>query len=91
MVARKDSGIDKTLKYMKSKQYKKIIANAQEEFKSICNRDVQFFNMGKECFRGYVLRMIDEKIQSYKNISLNDTIIKTDCLEELKEVLEIKK
>jgi hypothetical protein len=34
-----------------------------------------------------VEKLIDEKIDSYENISLNDTIIKTDCLRELKKEL----
>ena len=88
MVARKDSGIDKTLKYMRSKEYKKIIANAQEEFKSICNRDVQFFNMGKECFRGYVLRLLDEKIKKLYLIDKKTETLVRQELEELKEELK---
>lgn len=82
--------IQKTLKYMKSKHYKETIANAQKEFKTIKNRDVEFFNSGKECFRGYVLRTIDEKIDTIRKLgdkySFNhDSIIRT--LQEIQQEL----
>jgi predicted HTH domain antitoxin len=40
--------------------------------------------------RNRILKLIDEKIQRYKNISFNDTVIKRGCLEELKEELKEK-
>jgi hypothetical protein len=80
--------IRKTLKYMKSKKYKDVIANAQAEFKNIRNRDVEFFNMGKECFRRYVLRMLDEKIKKLYLIDKKvETLVRQE-LEELKEELK---
>jgi hypothetical protein len=83
--------IRKTLKYMESKKYKDVIANAQAEFKNIRNRDVEFFNMGKECFRGYVLRLLDEKIKECKSEAFAEADEVIGGLEEIKEVLDIKK
>lgn len=89
----KTEAIKKTLKYMESKQYKECIANAQKEFRSMCNRDIEFFNMGRECFRKYVLRMIDEEIkENYKerNYMTVEYIYKTkyEVLKQLKEIFK---
>jgi hypothetical protein len=58
--------IKKTLQYMNSKEYRDVVATAQKELKNLTNRDIKFFNMGKECDRRYVLRVIDEKMQELK-------------------------
>jgi hypothetical protein len=79
-----ETDIQKTLKYMNSKKYKDTIINTQKELKDLTSRDINFFNMGKECFRAYVLRSIDEKMRGLHSEN------RIKALKELKEELKIK-
>jgi hypothetical protein len=63
---------------------------SKEEYADQTRTYTAYFRAGEIQERKRILKLIDEKIQFYKEISLNDTIIKQDCLEELKEELKRK-